>query len=240
MPIKPAHPGASSLFAGLTADQQSRFLGRATSVQLSAGTVLYDSEQPITEVYFPITAVLSVLSVMTDRAGIEAAVIGHEGMAPLGAFHQEPSEPEQVVVQMPGDALRMTRDEFHAALADVPSARLRMHRFSQALFTFAAQTSGCNRHHSVVERCARWLLLTHDRVGADEFQLTQDFLAQMLGVRRPSVSLAGATLQRAGFIKYSRGRITILDRQGIEDASCECYAFVQEQFENALNGRQRR
>ena len=113
-------------------------------------------------------------------------------------------------------------------------------RYTNAMMAMLAQGVACNRSHTLEQRMSRWLLMTRDRVDSDDFPLTQEFLAQMVGVRRPTVSLAGAMLQRAGFIKYSRGRITVIDRAGLEEVSCECYAFVREQFDNALNGRRRR
>ena len=233
-----AHPGVNSLLANLSPEQRHRFESRSESVTLEVGRVVSDSEQPIHEIYFPVSAVVSVLSVMTNRTAVEAAVIGHEGIAPLAAFHHVPTAAEQVVVQIPGKALRMPREDFHAALSETAEMRGQLHRFSQALFTFASQTSGCNRLHSVVQRCARWLLLTHDRVPEDDFPLTQLFLSQMLGVRRSSVTVAAEALRTAGAIDYTRGRIRIISRDVLYRHSCDCYDIIRSTYDRLLLGRE--
>jgi PAS domain S-box-containing protein len=236
MTNKAAHPNVNALLAALTTEQRRHFLDVATPVNLKEGKVLTDSEQPIQDVFFPTTAVLSILSVMTNKVAVETAVVGYEGMAPLGAFHQVDRTAEQVIVQVPGEALRMSRQAFHTALADVPAMRPVMHRFSQALFTFAAQSSGCNRQHSVVQRCARWLMTTHDRVPGDEFYLTHLFLSQMLGVRRSSVTIAAEVLRAAGAITYTRGKVRILDRAILQSRACECYTIIRSTYDRLLGG----
>lgn len=224
------------LLAGLSPEAYRSVLERTELMTLNTGKVIADSEQPIGDVYFPVTAVLSVLSIMTDKSGVETAVVGHEGMAPLGAFHGVDITAEQVMVQVPGEALRMRRADFDEAVARIPELRTALHRFSQALFTFAAQTSGCNRKHSVVQRCARWLLVTHDRVPGDEFYLTHLFLAQMLGVRRSSVTISAEALRSAGAISYTRGKIRILDREILHARSCECYDIIRSTYDRLLEG----
>ncbi len=227
----------NSILAGLPAFDRERILENTELRSLPAGRVIADAEQPIGEIYFPVTAVLSVLSIMVDGSGVETAVIGHEGMSPLNAFHGVDVAAEQVVVQVPGDARVMRRTAFDLALADVPELRSALHHFSQALFTFASQTSGCNSKHSVVQRCARWLLATHDRVPDDEFELTHLLMAQMLGVRRSSVTIAAEELRSAGAISYSRGRVTILDREILHSVSCRCYDTIRSTYDRLLNGK---
>ena len=221
----------------MASEQRKLFLDAATPVTLSANKVLVEAEQPIQHVYFPTSAVLSVLSVMTNRVAVETAVVGFEGMAPLSAFHHVDSAAEQVIVQVPGDALRISRETFHRLLASAPSLRPHLHQYSQALFTFAAQSSACNRQHSVVQRCARWLLTTHDRVPGDDFYLTHLFLSQMLGVRRSSVTIAAEVLRAAGGITYTRGRVRIVNREILESRSCECYAIIRSTYDRLLAGR---
>ena len=233
---KPKHGEGNSLLRGLPPDDYRRILEQTERVSLTSGKIISDPEQPIREVYFPLTAVLSVLSIMTDRSAVEAAVIGYEGMAPLAAFHGVDTAAEQVIVQVPGDALRMRRDTFETVLERMPELRAGLHRFSQALFTFAAQASACNRKHPVVERCARWLLATHDRVPGDEFELTHLFLAQMLGVRRSSVTIAAEALRSAGAVSYSRGKIRILDRDVLHARACDCYDIIRSTYDRLLEG----
>jgi PAS domain S-box-containing protein len=233
---KPPHTGTNALLEALPADQRQRFLGVATAVSLESGKVIADAEQPIQYVYFPTTAVLSILSVTTAKMGVETAVVGYEGMSPLAVFHQVDRTAEQVVVQVPGDALRMTREDFHAALAESPVMRVQLQKYAQALFTFAAQSSACNRQHPVMQRCARWLLTTHDRVPGDQFHLTHLFLSQMLGIRRSSVTVSAEVLRSAGAITYTRGRIHVTNRDELLERSCECYAIVRSTYDRLLNG----
>src|SRR5438477_1668329 len=233
---KAAHPGSNALIASLSSEQRRRVLANATTVTLEAGDVVCDSEQPIDFVYFPTTAVLSVLSVMTTKLAVETAVVGYEGMAPMAAFHEVDRAAERIIVQAPGDAIRLTRGAFRTALADVPALRERLHHYSQAVFTFAAQSSACNRQHAVVERCARWLLTTHDRVPGDEFLLTHLFLSQMLGVRRSSITIAAEVLRAAGAISYSRGRVRVDSREILQGRSCECYSIIRSTYDRVLSG----
>jgi CRP-like cAMP-binding protein len=234
--VKAVQGDGNSLLARLPSALHSHLLEQCELVTLDAGRIVTDSEQAIDSVYFPVTAVLSVLSVMTDKSAVETAVVGREGMAPLAAFHGVDAAAEQVIVQVPGTALRMSREDFQFAARTIPDLESALHRFAQALFTFAAQTSGCNRKHSVIERCARWLLVTHDRVPGDEFQLTHLFLAQMLGVRRSSVTVAAEALREAGAVSYSRGKMRILDRTALLGSACDCYDIIRGSYDRLLNG----
>jgi CRP-like cAMP-binding protein len=198
--------------------------------------MLYDRGAPIPALYFPIDAVVSILTTLSDGAGVEIATVGNEGMVGssvvLGS-HTMPAR-EFCQVQVPGRLLRMDRAAFIDVLARDEPFRHVVHRYVRALFSQIAQQVACNALHSVEERCCRWLLLTHDRVQTDSFPITQEFLAQMLGVRRASVTLAAGTLQQAGLIHYRRGTMTIVDREGLEDVSCECYQVLRAEFDRLL------
>jgi len=174
---------------------------------------------------------------MSDGSGVETAIVGSEGIAPLAAFHGVYGPVEQIIAQVPGEAWRVTREAFDGAVRQLPSLSPVLHRYAQALFTMAAQSSGCNRKHSVVQRCARWLLLTHDRVPGDEFALTHLFLAQMLGVRRSSVTIAAEALRAAGAITYTRGRIKIVDRDILRSRCCECYDVIRTTYDRLIDGK---
>jgi PAS domain S-box-containing protein len=220
----------------LRQDESRRLLERAEPVALTARDIIADSEKPAQHVYFPDSCVLSVLSVMTDGSAVESAVIGREGMAPMSAFYGIASAAEQVIVQVPGRALRLTIEDFRALLHDLPGLGMALHRFAQALFTLTAQASACNRRHSVVQRCARWLLLTHDRVSGDEFPLTHLFLSQMLGVRRSSVTIAAEALRATGAVAYTRGNVQIVNRELLKARACDCYGIIRSTYDRLLEG----
>ncbi len=202
---------------------------------LKSGEILYQPHERTARIYFPTGCVLSVITIMQDGGAVEIGTVGREGMSGahiiLGAQHM----PSQMVCQVPGDTLSMSIEEFERALETGPSLRSFARRYTRALYNFMGQSVACNRLHELEERCARWLALTHDRVDSDEFSLTQEFLAIMLGVHRPSVSIAAGALQQAGFIRYSRGRVVVTDRVGLEDVACECYRFGANEFEKALS-----
>jgi len=197
---------------------------------------IYTNGKPVEYVYFPLTGMISVVMDMEGGQTVEAATIGREGMVGLSAFWGSPKSVWRVLSQIAGDALRAPVEIFSQSIGQEGTAFNRLLRqYTVAFVAALAQTAACNRLHSLEQRMCRWLLTTSDRVGADEFPLTQDFLGQMLGVRRPSVSLAGAALQDAGLIKYTRGRIAIVNRTGLEAASCECYGIVRRHHEEALD-----
>lgn len=209
--------------------------------------LLYSRGTQIDTVYFPADAVVSVLTLMEDGAGVEIATIGNEGMVgtPLLLGSRSMPSREFAQVQVPGEYLQMGAAPFIEETRGNPRFQDLVQRYAQALFSQISQQVACNGLHNVEERCCRWLLLTHDRVQTDEFPLTQEFLSQMLGVRRASVTLAAGTLQRAGLIDYRRGRMRIIDRQGLESASCECYQVIRDEFDRLLGhgtkgGRRRR
>jgi CRP-like cAMP-binding protein len=199
---------------------------------------IYTNGKPVEHIYFPLSGMISVVMDMEGGQTVEAATIGREGMAGLSAFWGSPKSAWRVLSQIAGDALRAPADIFNQPIGQEGTTFNRLLRqYTVAFVAALAQSAACNRLHSLEQRMCRWLLTTSDRVGADEFPLTQDFLGQMLGVRRPSVSLAGAALQDAGLIKYTRGRIALVNRTGLEAASCECYGIVLRHHEDALDDR---
>lgn len=174
---------------------------------------------------------------MQNGATVEVATVGNEGMVGLPVFLETDRIPIQGFVQVPGDAMRMRADVFREKVTPGSPLYKLLQRYTQALFNQVAQSAACNNLHSIEERFCRWLLMTRDRVDSDQFLLTQEFLSQMLGVRRASVSVVAAIIQKAGLIQYSRGKMTILDRQGLEDCACECYFTVKAEYERLINGK---
>lgn len=199
----------------------------------------YEVDRPIEHVFFVLTGVASLVSVMDDGAIVEVATVGNEGMVGLPVFLGADKSPLRAFMQVPGDVLRLTSKRFKEEIVNGRGLTKTLHRYTQALFNQIARSAACNRVHSIEERCARWLLMTHDRVGADEFPLTHEFLSQMLGVRRASVSVAAGALQRDGLIRYNRGRILVTDREGLERASCECYSIIEREYDRLLGGVRR-
>jgi CRP-like cAMP-binding protein len=176
----------------------------------------------------------SLVILMRDGQAVEAGTVGNEGMVGLPVFLGAETSPHRAFSQIPGEALRMRAKDFMEELERDGPLRRRLGLYNQALMNQMAYSVACNRLHSVEERMCRWLLMCNDRVGADQFPLTQEFLAQMLGVRRPSVTVVAGVLQKAGLIAYARGRVVILDRPRLEAASCECYQVVREEFDRLL------
>jgi CRP-like cAMP-binding protein len=194
----------------------------------------YLPNEPISHVYFPCKGVASMTTPMKEGPTIELATVGPEGMVGVHVFLGTDRTSNRALIQVAGDGGRMTVDAFRAVIPRMPHFARLLQRYTLALLTQIAQNSACNRTHSVEERCARWLLMTRDRVQDDSFLLTQEFIAQMLGVRRPTVSIAAGMLSRAGFITYVRGRIRILDPEGLERAACECYRIITAEFARLL------
>jgi CRP-like cAMP-binding protein len=205
-------------------------------VRLETRQVVFDVGAPIEHVYFPETAVVSLVSVMPDGSAVETATVGHEGMVGIPVFLGAGSMAGQAFAQVPGDAYRMSAGDLRAEVGRGGVLPEVLGRYTQALFTHVAQCSACNRLHPVEQRCARWLLTTHDAVGADAFEMTHLFLSQMLGVRRATVTEVAGRLQDAGLIEYSRGRMAVVDRAGLEAAACECYGIVRAEFARLLDG----
>jgi len=198
--------------------------------------LLAESGDPINEVYFPVDAVVSVLTRMDDGASVEIATIGNEGLVGVSvAWGADTMNPKEfATVQVPGTIVSMDREAFRQEVQRQGPLASLVERYTQAFFTQVSQQVACNGLHSVEQRCARWLLLTQDRAGTDEFPMTHEFLAQMLGVRRATVTVTAGILQKAGFVQFTRGRVAIVDREGFEDAACECYAVTREVYERLL------
>ena len=199
-----------------------------TLVRAESGQVLYKQGAIIDSVYFPDTAVMSVLNRMASGAVVEVGTIGNEGLGGIAVFLDGLISHSEMICQIPGDVQTIDVTAFRSAVERLPRFRALIAACTNAFMTQVAQTAACNRLHGIEQRCARWLLLTHDRVGqSDSFPLTHQFLSYMLGVRRPGVSEALGWLNRAGFVKSTQGSITILDRRGLESACCECYGIVR-------------
>jgi CRP-like cAMP-binding protein len=222
------------LLDALPPEDIGRLRSHLEIVSVALKYVIYEPDQPITHVYFPTGCVISLVTYLEEGLPVEMATIGREGMVGLPIFLGADTMPSRAFGQVPGDAMRITALALTEEIKrNGPLVRV-LNRYTLALFNQVAQTTACNRVHFLEQRCARWLLQTHDRVASDQFLLTQEFLAQMLGVRRSGVSAAAGLLQKAGFIRYARGRITILDRPGLEGVACECYGVIKKEFDRLL------
>ncbi|MBW8073053.1 MAG: helix-turn-helix domain-containing protein [Ferrovum sp.] len=227
-------PRQNHLLSALPEEDYAYFSPFLERVQMALGDVLYESGVQMRHVYFPTDSIVSLLYVMEDGSSAEIAVVGHEGIVGVSLFMGGETTPSRAVVQSAGYAYRLKgqflKNEFFRA---GPMQRLLL-RYTQALLTQMAQTAVCNRHHSLDQQFCRWLLLSLDRLPSNELIMTQELIAAMLGVRREGVTEAAGNVQRAGLIKYSRGCITILDREGLEKRVCECYAVVKKEFDRLL------
>jgi CRP-like cAMP-binding protein len=227
--------GANRLLSAIPSDYYSEEIAPVLErVSLGLREILYDSLKPIEHVYFPINGVMSMLAEMGEENLVEVATVGNEGMVGLPLYLGATVTPGKSFAQVPGDALRMPAPSFRRLTENGGPLPRMLNRYTQALMVQISQGTACNRLHSMEQRCARWLLMTHDRVGADEFLLTQEFLGQMLGVRRATVNETALKLQRAGHIDYSRGRIRILNREGLESVSCHCYNVIRDEYDRML------
>jgi CRP-like cAMP-binding protein len=212
-----------------------RLVPHLQRVRLKQGTLACEPDQPMRFVQFPLTNLLSSVVVLQDGSAVEAAVIGNEGMSGVGLLVDERASPHRLVQQVEGESLQLPSEVFQRALAESLALRQLTERYLLTLLRQAAQNAACNRHHTVEERACRWLLATSDRVESDEFYITQEFLGEMLGVRRQSVNLTAGLLQQAGLITYRRGRLRILDRAGLEQTACECYRASNEAYERLMH-----
>ena len=228
-------PIQNHLLAALPAIEYGHFAGHLEPVAMAAGEVLYESGGQLKHVYFPTTAIVSLLYVLENGATAEIAMVGNEGILGISLFMGGETTPSRAVVQRAGHGLRLRADlikqEFNRA---GPLLRLLL-RYTQALITQMMQTAVCNRHHSVEQQLCRWLLLSLDRMSGNSLSMTQEVIANLLGVRREGVTEAAGRLQRIGLIRYSRGIIEVLDRPGLERAACECYGVVKLEFDRLLS-----
>jgi CRP-like cAMP-binding protein len=229
------NPKENQLLAALPPVVLKRWQKSLEDVELPLGEVLYEPGTVLSHVYFPTTAIVSLLYVMEDGASAEIAVVGLEGLVGISLFMGGESTPSRAVVQSAGLGIRMKAANLKNELArSGPVMRLLL-RYTQALITQMAQTAVCNRHHSLDQQLCRWLLLSLDRLSGHELIMTQELIANMLGVRREGVTEGALKLQKAGLIRYTRGRITVLDRAGLERRSCECYAVVKKEYDRLFS-----
>jgi CRP-like cAMP-binding protein len=228
-------PAHNRLLAGLPAEVFDRLQGDLKPVTMPLGEVLYESGVELEHVYFPVPGcIVSMLYVMTDGASAEIAVVGDEGMVGIALFMGGGTTPSRALVQSAGQAFQLRADALHREFERHTGFQHLLLRYTQALITQMSQTAVCNRHHSVEQQLCRWLLLSLDRLPTNELAMTQELIANMLGVRREGVTEAAGKLQALGLIRYSRGHITVLDRPGLETQVCECYAVVKKEYDRLL------
>ena len=231
MPLIPSKnrddPEQNRLLAALPADVLARFEHELTPVHLALGQVIYEPDEALQHVYFPTSAIVSLLYTMENGTSAEMGVVGRDGVVGIAVFMGGDTTPNRAVVQSAGDALRLELRFFREEFRRIGEMHRALLLYTQSLLTQMSQTAVCNRLHSVEQQLCRWLLLSHDRLRSDELVMTQELIANMLGVRREGVSVAAHRLQEAGLIRYRRGRITIVDRPGLERAVCECYQVVK-------------
>ena len=232
-PIPSRTPAANSLLAALPRKEYRHLTDELEPVALTYGEVLYEPGERIKHVYFPNDSVVSLLTLVDRHHALEVGLVGREGMVGIPLALEISISPVRALVQGTGTAMRMRATPFLKAYRESPALQRELHHYTYSLMAQITQTAACNRFHMVEARLARWLLMTHDRMQCSPFQLTQDFLAQMLGVRRVGVTKAARALQQNQLIRYSRGNITILDRKGLEAASCSCYNIVKDMHEAA-------
>jgi CRP-like cAMP-binding protein len=231
---------ANRLLGLLTPADYGRLCPHLQSVPLEYRKSLYQANTRIDFVWFIETGVGSLVNTMVNGDASEVGTIGNEGIVGLPLLFGDNRTPTAVYIQVPGAGLKMKATLFARELAESASMRKVMLHYAHAFFNQVAQSAACNQVHSLQQRCCRWLLMTHDRMQSDEFMLTQEFLAMMLGVQRTGVSAAAGALQRAGLILYKRGNVTIIDRGGLEHQSCECYGISKREFDRLLSDRSRR
>ena len=227
-------PRSNHLLAAMPAAEWTRFAPHLTPVTLALGDVVYESGREQPWVYFPTDSIVSLLYVMKDGASAEIAIVGNEGLVGISLFMGGGTTPSRAVVQSAGEAYRMRAEFIHDEFILAGPVQFLFLRYTQALLTQMGQTAVCNRHHSVDQQLCRWLLMSLDRLSTNELTMTQELIANMLGVRREGVTEAAGKLQRAGVISYSRGRIRVLDRARLEQMACECYEVVKKEFARLL------
>lgn len=227
----------NQLLRTLSSSAYSRLAPHLQTCNLDSSQIIYEANETIEFAYFPNRAMISLVSIMEDGATTEIGLIGNEGMVGLPIILGSPRSSSRAIVQVPGDSVKIGAKILQEAFKTSEELQNLLLLYTQAFLTQVSQTAACNRQHNIEERLARWLLSVHDCVLEDELPLTQEFVANMLGVRRSGVTIAANTLQNAGMIKYRRGRITILDHQALEATSCECYKVVQSEFIRLLGFR---
>ena len=233
MPAQSAFP-RNRLLASLPSEVLAGMLPKLNSVVLTLRQPIYNPDSPIEAVYFPESGMFSLVSNLADGMQAEVGIIGFEGMLGVSLLSGIDTPFTESLVQMPGTALRMTVRDFQHELGANAAFRTLLLRYNEALHAQIMQTAACNGRHGLEQRLARWLLMALDRADGKELPLTQEFMAMMLGVHRPSITITAGILQRAGLIHYSGGRVTVIDRPSLEAACCECYGAVQRRFATLL------
>ncbi len=232
------HSTKNRLLAALPPSEYRRLLPKLETVSLTLKQRVYESLRTIDYVYFPLNGIVSIVASMNDGSGIEVATVGNEGMVGLPVFLGVAKTPLVAFQQIPGESMRMESEVFTKESKQNRPLTAILHRYTQSFMMQIAQGSACNRAHSVAQRCARWLLTTHDRVGRPQrFLITQEFLGQMLGVRRAGVSEVASALRKSKLIDYKRGTIHILNRKGLEKRTCECYWVIKNEIDRSFSKR---
>ena len=229
-----ADPRGNHLLASLANDEWQRWHPLLEHVEMPLGDVIYESGKTLGHVYFPTTSIVSLLYVLENGASAEIAVVGNEGLVGVSLFMGGSSTPSRAVVQSAGHGFRLKAKDMKIEFDRGGPVLHLLLRYTQALITQMSQTAVCNRHHTLDQQLCRWLLMSLDRLKSSELVMTQELIANMLGVRREGVTDSATKLQNAGLIKYSRGRITVLDRPGLEERTCECYAVVKNEYDRLL------
>jgi CRP-like cAMP-binding protein len=224
----------NGLLAALSPEDVERFFSDLEPVSFLIGNIIYEVGAPLEDVYFIEQGVASVLTNLTNGSVIEVGMIGREGMVGVPVLLGDETSVQRVIVQVPGTALRMKAAPCKTAFDESAAVRRVLLRFTAAILNMSAQSAACNRAHSMKQRCARWLLMSSDRIQSDVVPMTHEFLSSMLGVRRTGVTAIAGELQRSGLIRYHRGQVTIVDHAGIEAAACECYRIDHARFERRL------
>jgi CRP-like cAMP-binding protein len=222
-----AAPIRNKILSLLPPPELEALLDHAEMVTIESEQLLYEPDQPISYAYFPEDCVISLVTALEDGDQVEAMTVGNDGFTGIPIFHGLSSSMLRGIGQITGNSRRVAAADFRKLTAQCAGLKRLLHRYAQFTFETVSQSAACNRLHVIEQRCARWLLMSHDRVGRDRFDLTQEFLAQMLGVRRPGVTVAMGVLEKAGLITHGRGNITVVNRAGLEKASCECYRTIR-------------
>jgi CRP-like cAMP-binding protein len=230
----PTDPRANQLLAAMPEAEWLRWQPLLEPVELKLGQVLYESGTPQSHVYFPTTAIISLLYVMENGASAEIAVVGHEGLVGVSLFMGGNTTPSRAVVQSAGQGFKLAARHMKLEFDRAGPVMHLLLRYTQALITQMSQTAVCNRHHSLDQQLCRWLLLSLDRLQGSELVMTQELIANMLGVRREGVTAGALKLQEAGLIRYARGHITVMNRAGLEKRTCECYEVVKKEYDRLL------
>lgn len=224
-------PAENQFLLKLPKEIREHLLAHSTRIDIGVNQTLQRKDVAIENVYFPEDCILSLVVSMPDERTVEVATVGQEGVLGLSVFWGADLLPILSIGEVPGKALKVPAKVFQEAIEKFAELNRKLQLYTQALFVLVAQVLACNTLHSIEERCARWILMTQDRVHRETLPLTQEVLAQMLGVRRPTVTLAAGMLKKAGLIEYSRGSVKVLDREGLESATCGCYQVIKKEFD---------